>query len=178
MSIVYLAIDPGRHGGLAALGPSSRNTTPEIVHLERMPATDEGLITWVRSHKAAGPGGITFGALEKGGGWVPRGPNAAKRQPGSAMFEFGASFGVCRMALVAAGITPVWLVPPNTWQRGLGFEPRSPGESQPSHKRRLRDFARTLFPVLGARVTLSTCDALLIAEFCRRTKEGTLGKRH
>lgn len=173
-----MAIDPGRQGGLAALGPSSRSVfTPEVVHLGRMPDTDEGLVAWVRAHKAAGPGGATFGALEKVGGWVPRGPKAAGRQPGSAMFNFGVSFGACRMALVAAGIRPVWLVPPNTWQRGLDFEPRRTGESLTSHKRRLRDFARALFPALGNRVTLATCDSLLIAEFCRRTKEGTLGKR-
>ena len=64
----------------------------------------------------------------------------------------GASYGALRMALVAAEI-PFDLVTPQRWQ----------GVMRCRSKRR----AEELFP--GLRVTRSTADALLLAEYARRT---------
>jgi hypothetical protein len=174
-----------------------------------MPDSDEGILHWLRCHKG-GLGVHTFCVLEQVGGWIPRsvgGRDASSRQPGSAMFNFGANYGACRMACVSCGLKPT-LVTPKVWQaaflgkisvvggpdsrktREPAPEPKStdtregpdvtnfPQESglregrKPDHKAVLKQVAQRLFPEL--RVTLATSDALLLAEYCRRLKEGTL----
>lgn len=167
--VVYIGIDPGASGGLACLSPSG-----DVCVAVKMPDVDGALLHWLRSHKA-GLGGYTFVAMEQVGGYVRRseyGRSGADRARGSHMFNFGANFGAARMAVVAAtGHDPLLVTPP-TWQRGLGISPRSKDEAHVAWKNRLKRLAQELFP--GVRVTLSTSDALLIAEFCRRQKEGTL----
>jgi hypothetical protein len=59
------------------------------------------------------------------------------------------------------------LVAPGTWQKAFGLA-RKKGEAHGKWKARLRQKAQQLFPQLGRRVTLKTCDALLIAEYGRR----------
>ena len=46
-------------------------------------------------------------------------------------------------------------------------------ESPVAYKRRLKGVAQQLFPDTEG-ITLKTCDALLLAEFLRRRKEGEL----
>ena len=75
------------------------------------------------------------------------------------------------MALIAAGI-PFEEVIPRTWQKGVGITPRGKGETKTRFKNRLKAKASQLFPKVN--VTLATADALLIAEFCRRKRTGTL----
>lgn len=41
-------------------------------------------------------------------------------------------------------------------------------ETRTEWKRRLRDYARDLFPAHRKEIILSTCDAVLLAEYCRR----------
>jgi hypothetical protein len=167
--VVYIGIDPGAGGGLACLSPSG-----DVCVAAKMPDVDGALLHWLRSHKA-GLGGYTFVALERVGGYINRseyGRSGADRARGSHMFNFGANFGAARMAALAATGHDPLLVTPSTWQRGLGIFPRGKNEAQGAWKSRLKGLAQGLFP--DVRVTLSTADALLIAEYCRRLKEGTL----
>lgn len=96
-------------------------------------------------------------------------------QPGSAMFKFGMSYGGLRMALYAAGIVDFEAVAPRTWQKALGIAslPRKGYATASAHrtawKNQLKQKAQELFPHLE--VTLKTADALLIAAYCRQTKE-------
>jgi hypothetical protein len=172
MNVVFIGIDPGASGGLACVGAEG----PAGVAVAcKMPETDEGVLHWLRSHKA-GLSGTTLAALEEVGGWVHRRHmetegGARDRHTGSSMFKFGTSYGACKMALVSVGAKPL-LVRPQEWQRALGVPPKGKSEKKTAFKGRLKEMAQGLYPAL--RVTLSTCDALLIAEYCRRWNQGLL----
>lgn len=154
-SLLYLGIDPGASGGLALVS----STAPVIA--SAMPNTETDVYDWIVAAR-----GETFAVIEQVTGYVGDAGN-----PGSAMFKFGCGYGGLRMALVACGI-PFEAIAPRTWQKGLGISPRDKSESKGAWKNRLKAAAQRLFPTLS--VTLSTADALLIAEFCRRKREGKL----
>jgi hypothetical protein len=75
-------------------------------------------------------------------------------------FSFGGSYRACRMALTASGI-PFDEVTPFKWQRRM--ECLSAGDKNVTKAR-----AQQLFPAV--KVTHAIADALLLAEFCRRTQ--------
>ncbi len=76
-----------------------------------------------------------------------------------------------RSFLIAAGI-PFEDVPPKRWQKGLHIPDRPKGMKQTDWKNVLKAKAQELFP--DEKVTLATADALLLAEYCRRSREGKL----
>lgn len=154
----YLGVDPGASGGIVSIRGN-------LVAATKMPETEQDVWTLVSSHSHLF-GESTFAALEKVGGYVGDGGN-----PGSAMFKFGASYGGLRMALTAARI-PFEEVTPQSWQKGLAIPKREKGESKTDWKNRLKRKAQQLFP--SVEVTLATADALLIAEYCRRVRQGKL----
>jgi hypothetical protein len=95
--------------------------------------------------------------IEQVGGYIGR------PQPGSMMFKFGFGAGFIHGLLAANHIT-THLVTPQKWQKGLsGVD----GLKGPDRKRALRAEAARRFP--NVKTTLSTCDALLIAEYGKRT---------
>ena len=87
------------------------------------------------------------------------------------MFKFGMSYGGLRMALTAAQI-PFESATPQNWQKSLGIGKKGKTETRTSFKNRLKAKAQQLFPNL--KVTLATSDALLLAEYCRRKRTGSL----
>lgn len=132
-----------------------------MVELFAMPGTDRDL--WNLIEQFGSLPEVSSCSLEKVGGYTGSG------QPGSAMFKFGCNYGLIRMALTAAGI-PFEEVVPRTWQKALGIPPRKKTETKTQWKNRLKQKAQQLFP--GAKVTLATADALLIAEHCQRKCRG------
>jgi hypothetical protein len=70
------------------------------------------------------------------------------------------------MGLIAASI-PFDLIAPQTWQKEFAIR-RDKGELKSHWKERLKSVAQRLFPYL--KVTLSTADSLLLAEYARRMK--------
>lgn len=156
----YLGIDPGLSGGLACLSLDP----PDLEPVGGKTLRD--LWDWFR-HFEGRPVNHVFAFMEKVGGFVKtNGP-----QPGSAMFRFGQVAGQLEAFLVAARV-PYELVTPQRWQSGLGIPPRKKGESKGAFKNRLKQQAQRLFP--DVHITLATCDALLIAEYGRRKREGRL----
>lgn len=149
--MIFIGVDPGVSGGLAELGKRGANGI-------KMPGTEKDVWEWVQPFMTA-PLPV-FAVIERVGGYV------GEAQPGSAAFKFGASYGGLRMALVAAGI-PFEEVTPQKWQKEYQLA-RGKGESKTSWKNRLKAKAQQLFPDLV--VTLATADALLIAEYARRTR--------
>ena len=81
------------------------------------------------------------------------------------MFNFGHNFGMLEGLLIGAGI-PYDRVTPQKWQKEFGLY-RLPDETKTAKKNRHKELAKELFPTLN--VTHATADALLIAEYCRRT---------
>jgi hypothetical protein len=208
-SKVYIGIDPGIHGGLAAMEytcesreESLTSLATHVARVSAMPGTETDIWEWLVPYSPdylAQRGATSYAIIEHVGGFMgaydgddggPLGSEKSiagdttasrrhKRNVASAhtMFTFGKSYGLIRMALIAAGI-PFSEVPPKRWQKGLHIPGKSKGESRTQFKNRLKAKAQQLFPWLPLRshggVTLSTCDALLLAEYCKRSCEGTL----
>ena len=156
--MLYLGIDPGASGGLAVIDGGKH------VETTSMPATEKDIWLWVCMEQREQRAVIEYNTGFVGG----------EGNPGSAMFKFGTNHGLLEMALIAAAI-PYEKVSPAKWQKALGITPRKKGvgaESRTQFKNRLKSRAQSLFP--SAKVTLSTCDALLIAHYCRLKEEGKL----
>jgi len=188
---VYLGVDPGKAGGLAALRVTTYQRGAELVGIEtaptvtRMPSTEVDLWHLLAELAALNDPKVVhrLAIIERVGGYVTGSgrPIRCKAcgtttwvpgQPGSYMFRFGASYGALRMALVGRGI-PFEDVTPRAWQKLLGISPRAKNEPKTRFKNRLKARAQELFPDLGRQITLSTCDALLLAEYAKRIE----GKR-
>lgn len=152
--MLYIGVDPGKSGGIAW-------SHSDAMYAAKMPATEFDIYASINVLKKIE--GRRFAVIEKVGGYV-----AGHPAPGSAMFNFGHNYGNLRMALLAARI-PFEAVQPSVWQRALGISKKKPNESQTVWKNRLKSHAQQLFPDL--KITLATCDAILIAEYARRTYE-------
>lgn len=157
----YLGVDPGKNGGIALIRDQ------EDVNLFPMPTTERDI--WFLFDNLLAPSRIKA-IIER----VHSMPN----QGVSSTFTFGMGYGGLRMALTAARI-PFEEVTSRTWQKGLGVSPRKKTESKSQFKNRLRAKAQQLFPDLDVwrsskKEQLSVCDALLIAEYCRRKDQGKL----
>lgn len=147
---LIIGIDAGASGGFAELWSDGRQYT--------YPMFDE---PDMRDYFAGWPPHLADGLqvtvyLEQVGGYI------GTPQPGSAMFKFGDGYGFIRGLLTANRLT-YNLVRPQTWQKGI---PGLEGQKGPDRKRALKNHAARLFP--NAKVTLSTADALLIADWGRR----------
>lgn len=176
---IYLGIDPGISGGLASIFPDGS------VDMTPMPDTIRDVWEWI-GHYAMHlkPYGVntsytTYALIEKVGGYmghsagdVPTrtGEVRGNRAAAHTMFVFGQSFGQLQAFLTAAQI-PYEEVLPRKWQGMVDIPHRAKSESRTDWKNRLKQKAQQLFP--GEHVTLKTCDALLIAEACRRFHANT-----
>jgi len=140
----FIGIDPGANGGIAAI--STRDGRLVAV-AQKMPETPRDLWEAMRVFSAAD----CFALLEN--------VHAHPKQGVCSVFTFGNGMGMLRMALVAAGI-PYEEVSPAKWQRALGCLTK--GDKNTSKRK-----AQELFPAIA--VTHAIADALLIAEYGRRT---------
>lgn len=156
---VYVGIDPGKEGGIAVLN-RGQVTAVSLANL-----TDRDI--WEHICLAGKTEGAEpFAVLERVGGFIR--VKGAGVGTGPAMFNFGRGFGLLQMALIAANI-PHEIVIPRTWQKAFGITPKKENETKSQFKNRLKTVAQRLFP--KEKVTLATCDAILISEFCRRMRE-------
>ena len=146
----FIGIDPGQSGGLANL-----NENNEVV---KMPATEKDIWEWFNENKYN-----SFAVIER--------VHSMPGQGVASTFKFGKGYGGLRMALIAAQI-PFEEVAPRTWQKSFGISPRAKTESKTEFKNRLKAKAQQLFPMI--KITLSICDALLIAEFNRRKQKNMM----
>ena len=144
----YIGIDPGKHGGIAVMGADG-----EVLDVVKMLETPQDLLDFLEQYKDD-----SFCTLERVGGMPGNG--------GSAMFNFGKGYGHLQMALLALHI-PTEDVTPNKWEKT--YQLGSSGKyTKTEWKNRLKAKAQQMFPHLGKKITLATCDALLICEYGRR----------
>ena len=144
----YIGIDPGKHGGIAVMGADG-----EVLEVVKMPETPQDLLDFLEQYKDD-----SFCTLERVGGMPGNG--------GSAMFNFGKGYGHLQMALLALHI-PTEDVTPNKWEKT--YQLGSSGKyTKTEWKNRLKAKAQQMCPHLGKKITLATCDALLICEYGRR----------
>lgn len=137
----YIGIDPGKSGSIATICGESVGTV-------RLSETEADISDWLRSVVD----GECFAILEQVG--------AMPKQGVVSTFKFGQSFGFLRGLLIAHRV-PFEMVTPAKWQGEMRC--RSKGDKNVTKAK-----AQELFP--GEKIVHATADALLLAEYCRRTK--------
>lgn len=159
-SFIYIGTDPGKAGGIARLCGDSVETVV-------MPDTQHDIWLQIGGRCTTGVRAV----IE----WI----HPAIQGVGKAsMSKLYGSFMSLQAMHVAAGI-PFDIVAPKKWQKEMGISPRKKTEKSRQWKDRLRARAQELFPSLDVwGRTLgeqrAVCDALLMAEYCRRLHEGGL----
>jgi crossover junction endodeoxyribonuclease RuvC len=143
-----IGIDPGASGGIAFIPDNN----PAKAWAVKMPETLADLWDLLVEQVSEDPDHRTLHAcLEK--------VHSMPGQGVASSFKFGQGFGHLEMALTAAKI-PFTYVTPQKWQKELGC--LTGGDKNVSKSR-----AQQLFPHI--KCTHAISDALLIAEYCRRT---------
>lgn len=156
----FMGLDPGEKGGIAIVDDCKL-----VVALEKIPDSAEALLQLIRSLLRSYPVERTYieridprpTYFKKGGKWT----SSILR---STCILYG-DFLQLHMAVLSTG-TPIQTIGPAQWQRGLDI-PKKGKKTKAEHKRLLKEKAKELFPKVKG-ITLATCDALLIAEYCRR----------
>lgn len=165
---LFIGVDPGLSGGVAFLsGKLSRDyvgdsSAPDIVFLGAMPATEKDVWDLFASTLVLPASERKCTALIE---WINPGYVGTNK---SSMSKLYGSYAGLRMALCGNGIR-FDDVKPAKWQRGLGIPVRKKSWSTTVWKNTLKSKAQQLFP--DVHITLKTADALLIAEYCRRTQQ-------
>lgn len=139
-----IGIDPGVSGGVAFYDGAELITLP-------MPRTEVELANQLRGSSAA------WAVVEK----VASSPQMGVRSA----FTFGQGYGRIEGVLAALEI-PSEHVRPQDWMRALGIAKKTKTETQADYKRRLKAIADRMFP--GHKLTMSTCDAALLAVYAWR----------
>lgn len=151
---LYIGIDPGAHGGIAVL-----HANGDVFDIVTMPDTPLEIFLYLQDVKSQAESVIAL--LENVGHGIPG-------QSSSATAKFARHCGHLEMALISLSI-PTSMVTPNKWMRHFQLG-RSSDYTKTEWKNRLKAKAQQIFPSLGRKVTLSTADALLMAEYLRNTK--------
>ena len=141
-----IGIDPGKSGAIVHI-------TRDAISVEKMPATVGDLVDHLRSLAAAG---CRTSFVER--------VHSSPQMGVVSAFTFGRGLGNIEAVCQCLGIGLQW-VAPAVWQRELSCLTK--GDKNVSKRR-----AQELFPNL--KVTHSTADALLIAEYGRRLEKGVL----
>jgi hypothetical protein len=149
MKTRIIGIDPGAAGSIAVFWESGRVAALPF-------GTDDvhDLLLDVSMNSGGVP---ILAVIEQVGTTFPPGGKVSPK----AMFSFGHNFGFLCGWLRGAGI-PYRTVRPQEWQKGLSIGKVSGMD----RKRALKAIAARQWPNL--KVTLKTCDALLIADWARR----------
>jgi len=140
-----IGVDPGESGGIAVIDHAHK-----VIEVSNMPDTPMDILEFLRKYDPS----ETIVYLEDVGKGMPG-------QSSSATAKFARHNGHLEMALLALGMRTVKATP-QKWQKM--YQLGKSGEyGKTEWKNRLKAKAQELFPDLGKKVTLKTCDALLIA---------------
>ena len=157
------AIDPGVNGGLVRI---TDNPSDSVGYdLSKLTPPDVVRYLW----KLAEHSDI-LGIEQVHAGVFRKKKDGSTQQMGAvSAFTFGESFGRLQGYLLAASFVfgkPIFYVKPKEWQGVLGLKgPRD--ESRTDKKNRHKEHAQRIFPSLD--ITHALADALLLAEYLRRT---------
>lgn len=164
-SVCYLGIDPGKSGGLAIVKDKK-----VIDYWEMPPSVLDLWHVFLTIDKKYAPAHCY---LEQ----VQSMPNEGHK----GAFTFGMNFGRLQAFLAAIGF-PHSQVTPQAWQKQMLIVSKKKTETRPQFKERLRVKAQQLFPdvplwnqprTVGKQRAI--CDAILLAESCRRAQEFNKG---
>lgn len=146
MSLFVIGVDPGVSGGIACIDADNR------AWASKMPETETDLLEHLREIQALSAEHFTCCYVEQV--W------SRPTDGGVQAFKFGKSYGTI-LGILAAMSFRREFVSPQKWQTALGC--RTGGDKNVSKRK-----AQELFPDL--RITHAIADALLIAEYGRRTE--------
>lgn len=149
-----LSIDPGKLGGFALWLPTG-------ISVQAMPDTEGDIIDYLKHCTLVAEGSNRIAIMEEQRGFTPQGEKGFK-MAGANMFTFGQGYGHLKGGLQMAG----WrleLVNPKTWQSGLSLGSAKRHPSKTAWKNHCKQRAQALYP--GIKLTLQTCDAILIMEW-------------
>ena len=149
--MMYLGLDPGKSGAIARVFDHLPPMPSDVVRLKE---TEHDIAEFLRGCE----GVKCFAILERVG--------AMPKQGVSSTFKFGTSYGFLRGLLVGMRI-PFSEVSPAVWQKMMGC--RSGGDKNVTKSR-----AQQLFPTL--KIVHATADALLLADYARRTHHAAYGR--
>jgi hypothetical protein len=147
-----VGIDPGESGAIVAIDVE---TGAVRLYVKFKGKTTMDILMSVDA--ALRVGGEPFALIER--------VSSMPGQGVASTFAFGRHFGKLEMALAATSL-PFDYVQPAKWQREFGLIKKK-GETNTQKKNRHKAVAQQLFP--EEKVIHATADALLIAEYCRRT---------
>lgn len=142
--MIFIGIDPGKSGGMAAVGDGEQFVGPPMAKLKDM--TEADVVAW-----------LDFICVDDAVAVIECVSSSPQMGVVSA-FTFGRSYGFLRGLLIGCRIA-FTEVRPQKWQKAMGC--LSKGD-----KNITKGKAQQLFP--GVKVTHATADALLLAMFCRR----------
>lgn len=152
MRKVFIGIDPGQSGAIAAVVESFPNypylISSTYLHWMKNAGTDSDVSAWLQDLVDSAE--QTFCYIEK--------VHSMPKQGVASSFKFGESAGFLRGLVVALKI-PFAYVTPQQWQKTMGC--MSKGD-----KNVTKTAAQRLFP--SEKITHANADALLLAEYCRR----------
>lgn len=143
--MIFLGVDPGESGAFGVVGIDGSPVTSWKFKEQ----TERDI--WDAMKEFTLSPDVGLATLEQ--------VNAMPKQGVSSSFKFGQSYGFLR-GLLAASAVPYELVRPQAWQ-GL-LQCRTGGDKNISKAK-----AQQLFP--GVKITHANADALLLAEYARRT---------
>lgn len=158
--MIYLGVDPGANGGIAAVYPDQGSM--KLLNLKS--ATERDVFSFLLD---AAPPGRSYCVLEKPAG-------APGQRNLSGLTKLHDSVGFLRGLLVARGV-PFDFISPQSWQRVYGLLRKDKAETDTAKKNRHKQAAERLFPEV--KVTHAVADALLLADFCRRTYAARYGQQ-
>jgi Holliday junction resolvasome RuvABC endonuclease subunit len=147
---VYIGIDPGKSGSIAAIVEHGES---QYIHWLKNAETEQDLSQWVWQLLGDKPEDH-FAYIENVHSTPQMGVTSA--------FTFGDSLGFLRGLLTAHQI-PFEKVTPQKWQKVMGCLSKS-------DKNVTKAAAQRLFP--REKITHANADALLLAEYCRRVRTG------
>lgn len=156
-----IGVDPGIKGGVATITHLGHVTQHE------MPDTELGMVTLAAQlvpEESVGSFRV-YCCIER--------VHSMPKQSAQSGFTFGRGYGAIRTAFIAAGVG-ITEVDPKRWQKELGIPPFPTGTKPAEKKRKLLRFAQQMFPKQDVWIEstkgtqLAVCDAILIAEYCRR----------
>ncbi len=150
---VWLGLDPGKTGGLAALVRRPDGVVrPEVWN---MPPTDGQVWEWLSQW---GVESIEMTAV------LERISPGFKGTHKVSMAKLYGHYCMLRALITVAGIQKIEVMA-TTWHRKVGVQARLKSETKNVWKSRIKGLARETYP--GVNLTLATCDALLLAHYGR-----------
>lgn len=158
---LFIGIDPGASGAIACI-----TTGGSVPKIDLIPTPSTLTELWAIFERLSKINTLCTAVIEK--------VHAMPSQGVTSMFSFGMRKGELLMALTAAGIQ-FEEVSPQTWQKEFKIVAKKKTENKVAFKTRILSTAHRLFPHVplwkeprSKGKQLAVCDALLLAEFCRR----------